>query len=52
MISLLEKLWKKMVSELNAYNKSEDSSPCKIIMTSPWKLEIYSWDSEDDLDSK
>ena len=52
MISLLEKLWKKMVSELNLYNKSEDSSPCKIIMTSPWKLEIYSWDSEDDLDSK
>ena len=52
MISLLEKLWKKMVSELNAYNKSEYSSPCKIIMTSPWKLEIYSWDSEDDLDSK
>lgn len=41
-----------MVSELNLYNKSEDSSPCKIIMTSPWKLEIYSWDSEDDLDSK
>ena len=52
MISLLKKLWKKMVSELNLYNKSEDSSPCKIIMTSPWKLEIYSWDSEDDLDSK
>ena len=41
-----------MVSELNTYNKSEYSSPCKIIMTSPWKLEIYSWDSEDDLDSK